>query len=90
MATKLSKPVVREVEISDAVGVTGPVVLTINEKGIEFRGKGKQRKLFIAYKDMKPVLPPNAPAKYTANPFGWLVEGANDKKDDDTPADNAG
>jgi len=89
MATKLSKPVVREIEITDAHGVTGPVVLTVTDKGLEFRGKGKQRKLFVSYKELKPVLPPNAPAKYTANPFGWLVEGATDKKDDEPAADTA-
>lgn len=86
MATKLTKAVVREIEMTDINGVTGPVVASFGPSGIEFRGKGKQRKVFVPYKSMTPVLPANAPAKFTANPWGWLVEGTAPAAKDDKPA----
>ena len=86
MATKLTKNVSREINITDANGVTGPVILTLTPTGLELRGKGKQRTLTFKYSDIRPTLPANAPAKYSTNPLGWLVEGAADKADKPTPA----
>ena len=76
MATKLIKPVSREVNISDAFGHEGPVIVTLSNKGIEVRRKGSSRKIFVTWKMMQKsaTIPENAPAKYCSNPFGWLVE----------------
>lgn len=77
MATKLTKNVQREITVTDANGVEGPVILTITPTGIEFRGKGKQRKLTLDYSKLHFTLPQGAPAKFSANPVGWLVEGGD-------------
>lgn len=77
MATKLVKPVSREVEITDDFNNMGEVIATMKVDGIELRRKGTQRKFFIAWKDMgKSVksLPGNMPSRHAANPLGWLTQ----------------
>ncbi len=77
MATKLTKPLSREIQIEDKFGKIGGVVITITSHGIEFRRKGSQkRKLFVEWKGMEKVLGmnPEMPAKYSSNMFGWLIE----------------
>lgn len=77
MATKLTKPVVREITLKDADGVEGPVNITLTASGIELRAKGKQRKYYFTFTEVNKILtlPSTAPAKFTGNPLGWLVEG---------------
>jgi hypothetical protein len=82
MATALSKPVIREIEFTDSNGNKGLVNVTLERTGIGFAGKGKQRKLFIPWGKMVPVLPPNAPARFACNPFGWLIEKSAAKSGD--------
>jgi hypothetical protein len=75
MATRLTKPVEREITLTDDLGRCGPVVLKLTGRGLELRAKGKQRKLFVSYRRLKPdLLPGSIPAKYASNPLGWLVE----------------
>jgi hypothetical protein len=76
MATKLEKPVKRELEVSDNFGVKGPVIVTMYHDRIEFRRKGSSRKLSVEWGDLNKVLkiPHNAPARFFGNPLGWLVE----------------
>lgn len=76
MATKLVKPVVRETELKDLNNVTGPVVITVDNRGVTFRSKGKKRSLFRSWEDIakSTILPSTAPARFIQNPLGWLVE----------------
>jgi len=76
MATELTKPVKREVLLSDEFNVSGPVIVTMSIHGIEFRKKGTSRRLHVAWEKIgkQANIPGNAPAKYMANPMGWLVE----------------
>ena len=83
MATKLTKPVEREITLSDVYGHKGPVIVTLTATGLEFRGKGKQRKVSMPFSAMKPNLPANAPASFMSNAFGWLIEGAKNEPTDD-------
>jgi hypothetical protein len=41
-----------------------------------FRAKGKQRELTLNWKEMNKllVLPMKAPARFSGNPLGWLIE----------------
>lgn len=76
MATKLEKPVSREVNISDEFGNEGEVIVTMKTKGIELRRKGTQRRLFIPWQTVTKgsTLPPNAPSRHVLNPLGWLTQ----------------
>lgn len=76
MATKLTKPVTRETEITDIHNNKGDVLVTLESKGLRIRGKGTKREFFILYENMRSVVTPpaNMPAKYTGNVFGWLIE----------------
>lgn len=74
MATKLTKEVQRELKMHDANGNSGPVIVTLTERGIRFRGKGTQRECFVPFREMKLTLPEKAPAKWMGNPFGYLIE----------------
>ena len=79
MATKLVKPVSRELSITDQCGNTGDVIATIKVSGIELRMKGTKRRLFIPWKDLdrsvsREHLPGNMPARHMANPLGWLTQ----------------
>lgn len=75
MATKLTKPVSREVTIKDNIGFEGPVIVTFDPKGLTLRAKGKKRSLVIPWSSLgkSATLPGQAPAKFMANPLGWLV-----------------
>ena len=76
MATKLTKPVVREVTMKDEVDQEGPVVVTVTTSGVELRRKGTKRKLRVTWAELaqKANLPGEAPAKFVGNHLGWLVE----------------
>lgn len=76
MATKLNKPVSREVNVKDVFGRAGDVIATFASNGVTLRGKGRQRKVFISWTDIgkHAILPSNAPSKYLGNTIGWLVE----------------
>jgi hypothetical protein len=75
MATKLNKPVTRVVEIKDVNGVEGDVAVTMTASGLAF-SKGRRKFAQVPWSNMGKLLtlPMNIPAKYAANPFGWLVE----------------
>jgi hypothetical protein len=81
MATKLEKPLSRELEIHDNFGAKGLVIITIYQNRIEVRKKGTSRVLSVEWNELGKILkvPPKAPARYLGNPLGWLVEN-NDKK----------
>ena len=79
MATKLVKPVSREVEITDEFDNIGEVIATMKVSGIELRRKGTKRKLFIAWKDLgkaveREHLPGHIPSRHVSNPLGWLTQ----------------
>lgn len=76
MATKLSKPVTRETELKDINNIAGPVIVTMDERGITFRAKGKKRSFFRSWEDVAKgaIIPSTAPAQFVNNPLGWLVE----------------
>lgn len=76
MATKLTKPLSRELVLKDEFGHEGPVVVTLSQHGLELRKKGTSRKLNISFAAMNRAaeLPGNAPAKFFGNPLSWLVE----------------
>lgn len=78
MATKLIKPVSREIQMEDNHGNVGPVVITMSTKGIALRGKGSKKRTFeIPWTSLKKVVIPPVimPAKFSANSIGWLIEG---------------
>lgn len=76
MATKLTKPVVREVTMKDEVNQEGPVVVTVTQSGVVLRRKGTKRKLHVTWAELaqKAELPGVAPAKFMNNHLGWLIE----------------
>jgi len=86
MATKLTKPVVREVQlkavdelVDPPVESEGPVVVTMTTDGLELRKKGSGRKVSVSWERIGKAIwlpedAPDAPAKYTNNQLGWLVE----------------
>jgi hypothetical protein len=76
MATKLEKPVSREVLIKDEFGNENMLVVTISVSGVELRKKGTSRKLATDWTSLNKLfkLPPNAPSKFVANPLGWLTQ----------------
>jgi hypothetical protein len=87
MATKLTKPVVRETVLEDINGCKGDVCVTITASGIAFH-KGKRKLPVIPWSEITKLatLPPNIPAKFSGNKIGWLVELSNGKdKPDVTP-----
>ena len=83
MATKLIKPVSRERNFEDDIGNIGPVVITMSQKGITLRGKGKKREFSINWESLrKLIIPPvTMPAKFSSNPYGWLIENSKFTKD---------
>lgn len=76
MATKLTKPVSREVEITDVIGNVGPVIATMTARGITLRGKGTKRQFSIPWEALRGVIqaPVAMPARFSANVLGWLIE----------------
>lgn len=81
MATKLEKPVTREVSVKDANGCAGDVLVTITSDGVTLRGKGTQRELKIGWEALSvaATAPPNMPAKFSDNKIGWLVQKTTKK-----------
>ncbi len=75
MATKLTKPVTRELELEDINGCKGDVCVTITDKGVSFH-KGKRKLPPIPWDEITKLctMPPNIPAKHSGNKIGWLVE----------------
>lgn len=76
MASRLSKPVSREITLEDKYGHSGDVIVSMQPQGIKLRKKGTSRNLFVPWTDLGKIinLPGTAPAKYAGNPLGWLVE----------------
>lgn len=76
MATKLTKPVSREIEINDVHGNVGPVIATMTARGIILRGKGTKRQFTIAWESLRSAIkaPVVMPARFSANVMGWLIE----------------
>ena len=76
MATKLEKPISREVLIKDEFGNESMAIITMTVNGIELRKKSTSRKLTVDWTSLNKVikLPPNAPSKYVSNPLGWLTQ----------------
>ena len=76
MATKLVKPLSRELQLTDDFGNSDDVIVTIKVTGIELRRKGTSRTLFISWSKIGHVaeLPGHIPARYCANPLGWLCQ----------------
>lgn len=78
MATKFTKPVLREVTVQDARGRGGQAVVTLHSWGVTLRGKGTHRKLNITWAEMAQgmclgslnVIPP----RFMQNRLGWLLE----------------
>lgn len=75
MATKLTKPVSREIVTKDINGTEGDVIVTIDAKGVSLRAKGKKRTLTVPWDVIAKAapLPLDAPAKFTGNHMGYLV-----------------
>lgn len=75
MATKLTKPVTRLVEIKDLFGVEGDVAVTMTGSGIVF-SKGRRKFGVVPWASIAKLvqLPGNIPSKYAGNPMGWLTE----------------
>lgn len=77
MASKLTKPVTREVPVGD-----GFVNVTLSETGVTLQGKGTSRKLFLEYtKIAEASQTDGVPTKFAANPVGWLTESSSKKKE---------
>lgn len=75
MATKLEKPVTREVAVKDAHGNDGVVAVTVTADGVTLRGKGTKREIRLDWAALAAAAgaPPNMPAKFSTNKLGWLV-----------------
>lgn len=76
MATKLSKPVTRELDLKsgDKVGV---VAVTVTEEGVEVRKKGStKKKVFLTWEQVVQTadLPDDAPNKYQNDKPGYLID----------------
>jgi hypothetical protein len=82
MATKLTKPVVRELTVEDINGCKGDVCVTVSEAGVAFH-KGKRKLPVIPWSEITKLatLPTNIPAKFSGNKIGWLVELSSGKED---------
>lgn len=76
MATKLDKPVTREIAVKDEVGTEGSVNVTLSTTGVTVRGKGTQRELTISFAELAAAssAPDSMPKKYADNKLGWLVD----------------
>lgn len=90
MASKLTKPVTREVAVTDSNGVEGAVNATFTADGVTLQGKGTSRKLHITWEALAAAspAPPSIPAKFSANHLGWLVDRKPAKEK--TPAATGG
>lgn len=76
MASKLTKPVTREVPLGE-----GFVNVTIDESGVTLQGKGTSRKLTLDYATIAGTAKADGvPSKFADNPVGWLTESSSKKK----------
>jgi len=75
MATKLIKPISREIEIADEFGKLGLAIITLYSNRLEIRKKGTSRILGVEFSNLNKVfkIPHNAPAKFANNPIGWIT-----------------
>lgn len=75
MATKLTKPVTRVIQLKDANGIEGEVAVTITGGGVTFH-KGRRKFPTIPWASIGKLatMPGAMPAKFMGNPLGWLVE----------------
>jgi len=75
VATKLTKPVTRVVDIKDINDVVGEVAVTMTGSGIVF-SKGRRKFGVIPWASITKLvtLPGSIPAKFAGNPMGWLTE----------------
>lgn len=82
MATKLDKPVTREVAVTIG-GVEGAINVTINPEGVVVRGKGTQRELGIPYAVLAAAAeaPEDMPKKFADCKLSWLVDRKPAKTD---------
>jgi hypothetical protein len=82
MATKLDKPVTREVALGDVT-----LNVTMTKTGITVRGKGTQREVTVDYASLVDVAPApsNMPAKYTSCRLDWLGNKPTPKPADSNP-----
>jgi hypothetical protein len=80
MATKLEKPVTREVTVKDVFGEDAPILVTLTGSGITLRGKGTKREVKISYLELAAASTPpsHMPAKFSANRLGWFVKKKED------------
>ena len=76
MATKLVKPVSRELQLTDDFDNSDDVVVTMKMSGVELRRKGTSRTLFVPWSKIGHAaeLPGSIPARHCDNPMGWLVQ----------------
>lgn len=75
MATKLEKPVTREVTVT-VDGVEGALNVTLTTDGVSVRGKGTKRELTVSYATLASVAeaPEAMPKKFADNKLAWLVD----------------
>ena len=75
MTTKLTKSVTRALKVKDVNGVEGEVCVTMTASGLQF-WKGRRKLNVISWAEISKLstLPQNAPARYSGNHLGWLVE----------------
>jgi len=83
MATKLAKPVTRVINVKDLNGTEGEISVTISAKGVQFI-KGRRKLDVVPWEEVGKLthLPLNAPARFSGNNLGWLVELSKDKDED--------
>jgi len=80
MTTKLTKPVMREVNVEDTNEIKGDVVVTLSDTGLIFQ-KGKRKTKTLPWSEItKLAKAENLPEKYLENPMGWLMELDQTKK----------
>jgi hypothetical protein len=75
MASKMTKPVTREVSVGN-----GFVNVTIDTSGITLQGKGTSRKLALGYADVARLADGSGvPSKFADDRLGWLTESSAKK-----------
>ncbi len=73
----MSETITKEIQVEDKFGKIGNVLITIDDKGIEFSKKGSSKcKFFVEWSDMSKCFKMNQemPAKFACNMMGWLIE----------------
>jgi hypothetical protein len=73
----MSEIITKEIQVEDKFGKIGNVIITIDDKGIEFSKKGSPKcKFFVEWNRMEKAftMDPEMPARFSSNMFGWLIE----------------